>query len=91
MNTIIQCSKADLVAMWCEQLEQMQAEANRNAGAKAQESLLTAEEVIETLKISQPTLWRWQKGGYITPIYVGGKRRFKRSDVMAIIEQGGVR
>lgn len=79
------------MAMWCEQWEQMQAEANRKAEVKAAESLLTAEEVIDTLKISQPTLWRWQKGGYITPIYIGGARRFKRSDVMAIIEQGGVR
>lgn len=90
-TVILQVREDDLECRLWNIYKKMQADAEEKAEAKATESLITAEEVIDTLKISQPTLWRWQKGGYITPIYCGGKRRFKRSDVMAIIEQGGVR
>lgn len=92
MNTIIQCAKADLMAMWCEQWEQMQEEADKRAETKATEMLLEEEQAKEMLKISTTTLWRWGKSGYLKPIYIGGKhKRYRRSDIMALIERGGAR
>ena len=32
------------------------------------------------------TLWRWAKVGYLVPINVGGKRRYRMSDVKRILE-----
>jgi predicted site-specific integrase-resolvase len=38
------------------------------------------------LGISETTLWRWNKIGYLVPINIGGKRRYKMSDVRRILE-----
>ena len=63
--------------------------AELRAEQKAKEMLLTPAEVCEQLKISDVTLWRWGKAEYLTPLYIGGKRRYKASDVQALIEKGG--
>ena len=41
---------------------------------------------MEMLDVSQSTLWRWQKAGYLVPLNVGGKRRYRMSDVRRILE-----
>lgn len=89
MSKILLCSREDIKCELYSIYTEMKAEAEKKAEAKAQEVLLTPEEVQDTLKISSTTLWRWAKGGYLTPIFIGGKKRFKRSDVMTLIEKGG--
>ena len=39
------------------------------------ETYPSREKVMEMLDVSQSTLWRWQKAGYLVPLNVGGKRR----------------
>lgn len=47
--------------------------------------LLSTEEVLERLKISRPTLWRWNQANYLKPIKIGAKNNFyKLADVMKI-------
>ena len=41
--------------------------------------------VAEILDVDKSTLWRWQKQGYLVPIEVGGKRRYRMSDVKRIL------
>lgn len=91
MNNIIMCNREDIKYELLSIYQEMKAEAKAEAETKAKEMLLTADEVLSTLKISNTTLWRWQKENYLTPIYVGGKKRYKRSDIMAIIEKGDVK
>lgn len=50
------------------------------------ETYPSREKVMEMLDVSQSTLWRWQKAGYLVPLNVGGKRRYKMSDVRRILE-----
>lgn len=50
------------------------------------ETYLSREKVAEMLEVSTATLWRWQKLNYLVPIMVGGKRRYRRSDVLKILE-----
>lgn len=50
------------------------------------ETYPSREKVMEMLDVSQSTLWRWQKAGYLVPLNVGGKRRYKMSDVKRILE-----
>lgn len=52
--------------------------------AKAEAELLTTSEVIGILKVSRPTLSRWQKSGYLVPIKTGGRCRYRQSDIDAI-------
>lgn len=50
------------------------------------ETYPTREKVMEILGVSSATLWRWAKIGYLSPLNVGGKRRYRMSDVRRILE-----
>lgn len=49
------------------------------------ETYPSREKVMELLDISETTLWRWNKIGYLVPINVGGKRRYRMSDIQRIL------
>ena len=68
-----------LIAEVKQQLEQTITDQNA-------ETYPSREKVIEMLDVSQATMWRWQKSGYLVPINVGGKRRYRMSDVKRILE-----
>lgn len=68
-----------LIAEVKQQLEQTITDANA-------ETYPSREKVMEMLDVSQATMWRWQKSGYLVPINVGGKRRYRMSDVKRILE-----
>jgi len=44
--------------------------------------------VSEFLNVDTSTLWRWAKRNYLVPIEIGGKRRYKMSEVKAILNGG---
>lgn len=50
------------------------------------ETYPSREKVMEILGVSSATLWRWQKLGYLVPLNVGGKRRYRMSDVKRVLE-----
>lgn len=49
------------------------------------ETYLSRDEVAEMLRVNKSTLWRWNKQDYLKPIEVGGKRKYKMSDVKRIL------
>jgi Helix-turn-helix domain len=49
------------------------------------ETYLTRLQVSEMLKIDLSTLWNWNKKGYLTHYELGGKRRYKMSEVKSIL------
>lgn len=49
------------------------------------ETYPSREKVMEILGVSSATLWRWNKMGYLSPLNVGGKRRYRMSDVKRIL------
>ena len=52
------------------------------------ETYPTPKQVSEILNVNLTTLWRWNKQGYLTNYEVGGKRRYKMSEVKKIITGG---
>lgn len=52
------------------------------------ETYPSAKQVSDILSVDLSTLWRWEKRGYLVPVNVGGKRRYKMSDVKQILEGG---
>ena len=50
------------------------------------ETYPSVEQVAKILDVDKSTLWRWSKQGYLIPIEVGGKRRYRMSDVKRILE-----
>lgn len=45
------------------------------------ETYLTSKEASELLGVTASTLWRWGKEGYLKPIKLGRKSRYKLSDI----------
>ena len=52
------------------------------------ETYPTPKQVAEILNVDVSTLWRWRKQGYLVPIGVGGKRKYRMSDVKQILNGG---
>jgi len=59
-------------------LEQLITDANT-------ETYPSPDQVAKILDVDKSTLWRWGKQGYLVPIEVGGKRRYKMSDIKKIL------
>ena len=55
------------------------------ADSKA-ETYVSREKAMEILDVSSVTLWRWKKMKYLVPIIVGGKCRYRMSDIRRIME-----
>lgn len=52
------------------------------------ESYPTVKQVAEMLNVDVCTLWRWNKKGYLKTIEFGGGRRYKMSEVKALMNGG---
>lgn len=53
------------------------------------ETYPSPKQVSEILDVDLSTLWRWAKRGYLVPVEIGGKRRYKMSDVKRILNGVG--
>lgn len=52
------------------------------------ETYPTPKQVSEMLNVDLTTLWRWKKRGYLVPIEFGGGRRYRMSEVKALMNGG---
>ena len=53
-----------------ETVKQVMKQAKAEAEAAKEMATLTREEVAELLNVTKPTLWRWEKAGYLIPTNV---------------------
>ncbi|GAB6395252.1 MAG: helix-turn-helix domain-containing protein [Bacteroidales bacterium] len=49
------------------------------------ETYPSPKQVAKILDVDVSTLWRWRKQGYLVPIEIGGKRRYRMSDIKKIL------
>jgi excisionase family DNA binding protein len=54
------------------------------------EHYLTRKQVAEMLDVDLSTLWRWNRENYLCAVEIGGKRKYKLSDVNKILRKGEV-
>lgn len=59
--------------------------------AMKEEVMLDEIEVLERLGKSHATLWRWNNSGYLPRYKLGGKNRYKESDVLRIMKAQEIR
>jgi predicted site-specific integrase-resolvase len=50
------------------------------------EQFLSRKQTAKMLDVDLSTLWRWDKEQYLLTIAIGGKRRYKLSDVERILK-----
>lgn len=52
------------------------------------EKYLSPKEASKLLQVDLSTLWRWSKSQYLVPSEVGGKRKYRMSDIQTILNGG---
>lgn len=52
------------------------------------ETYPTVKQVSEILQVDVTTLWRWNKKGYLKTVEFGGGRRYKMSEIKALLNGG---
>lgn len=81
-NIIIQVSSEDLKAfaqeilIGAKSIAMIEAEAAANS-----DQLLTIDEAAKLLSVSKMTLYRWDQNGILKKVEIGGKRRYRKSDI----------
>ena len=85
-NVIFQLSGRDLkefaeeILLGAKSIAMFEAE----AAAKA-DVLITLDEASKLLHVSKMTLYRWDKSGVLKKVEIGGKRRYRKSDIERIV------
>ena len=87
-NISLTVSLTDLRTFSNELIQRTKSELEAEITASKNESYLTRLETADFLKVDQATLWRWAKRGYLSPIEVGGKRMYRMSDLVRILNGG---
>ena len=49
------------------------------------ETYPSPDQVSKMLDVDKSSLWRWAKKGYLVPLEIGGKRRYRMSDIKRIL------
>ena len=81
-NIIIQVSFEDLKAFAQEILIEAKTIAMIQAEtAASSDQLLTIDEAAKLLSVSKMTLYRWDQNGILKKVEIGGKRRYRKSDI----------
>ena len=81
-NVILQISLEDLkkfaqeILLGAKSIAMIEAEA-----AASGDQLLTVDEAARLLSVSKMTLYRWDKNGILKKVEIGGKRRYRKSDI----------
>jgi excisionase family DNA binding protein len=85
-NVTISCTLNDMLQfgkMILEGAQKQKAEEIANAQGETYHS---PAEVAKNLQVDLSTLWRWEKQGYLTGVKVGGKKRYRKSDIDKLLK-----
>jgi len=88
-STLIMCDEEQLRKIVADTVRQVMNQAKAEAEATKEMATLTRDEVTELLNVTKPTLWRWEKAGYLIPKKVGKRVLYIRSEVEEMVRKGG--
>lgn len=52
------------------------------------ERYLSIKQTCEMLGVDPSTLWRWRNRNYLVPVEIGGKRRYRLSEIRRMLNNG---
>jgi len=81
----VKCS--DLIEAFRLVVDETKLQREQVSSDQTTETYLTEEDVKQLLGVSHSTLWRWQKLEYLSPVKIGRKNRYKKSEIEALINQ----
>ena len=85
-NVILQISSDDLkmfahdILIGAKSVAMLEAET-----AASGDQLLTIDEASKLLAVSKMTLYRWDQSGVLKKLEIGGKRRYRKSDIDRLV------
>ena len=88
-NVIYQLTSKDLQRFAMTLIDNTKKELEEKILADKMERYISPKDVAEMLGVDPSTLWRWGKRDYLTPCYIGGKKRYRYSDIKRLLEGGG--
>lgn len=84
-NIIFQVTGEDLRKFAENLLLNERAIAMQEAEEAARNKLISVEEAAKLLSVSKMTLYRWDKNGILKKVEIGGKRRYRKSDIERLV------
>ena len=85
LTVTVKCS--DLIEAFRLVVEETKLQREQVSSGQTTETYLTEDEVMQMLGVSHSTLWRWQKQEYLSPVKIGRKNRYRKSEIVALINQ----
>ncbi len=85
-NITIAVSIKDLKEFAKELIETTKQELQQQITDNNTETYLSPIQVSKMLDVDRSTLWRWDKKNYLSPVEVGGKRRYLLSEINALLK-----
>jgi Predicted site-specific integrase-resolvase len=76
---------ADLKMIVKEIIEDTKRELEDLVTAQKSETYVSRQRACEMLDVDASTMWRWAKRNYLVPATVGGKKRYKMSDIKKLL------
>ena len=89
VNVTIAISLGDLRVILHEAIEDTKRELEEIVLSDKAETYPSQKQVADILGVNLSTLWLWNKKGYLTHLEVGGKRKYKMSDVKSLLTKKG--
>lgn len=80
-NVQIVVNAADLKELFLEWINEKDSQIQ---AVKEEDQYLSPNETVSILSITKPTLWRWEKHGFLVPIKIAGKKYYRKSEVDAL-------
>lgn len=80
-NVNVTLTPAELVEVIDYVIQKTKIEFENELMKKNAEVYMSSKEVCDFLSIANSTLWRWEKQGYLRPQFIGGKKRYPRSEI----------
>lgn len=76
----------DLKVIVKEIIEDTKRELKESITAQQVETYVSTKRACEMLDICAETMWRWNKRKYLLPLTIGGKKRYKMSDINKLLK-----
>lgn len=84
-NITVAIRLEDLRSWHNEVIESKLSQIEQTSAEKSEDDLLSPDQVCKLLGVARSTLTRWQNAGYLVPAKIGGKCKYRKSEIEGII------
>lgn len=87
-NTFVLVRKGDLIDFASSIVEEYKQKESEALKASNEEEYYNSKQTCDLLNVARSTLHRWVKGGMLKPYVIGGRNKFSKNEIKALISSG---